>query len=291
MYKTIMQAKKYSLTEARRLLSSFVATVFLSACASTEPNNHEDQHYIDQSEVNTSSADCVVLIHGLWRSAFAMRSIENSLNEAGYQTVNISYPSTSLPIETIADDYVGPAISECRSLSDRTHIVTHSMGGIVARAYLQNNRLPEGGKLVMLSPPNRGSELSMWLHEHSWFHFFVGTAAATLHSDDNGIVPELSEIPEPTGVIAGYREWSLWPQSWLPAPNDGMVSVESMVLEGMDDFVLINTGHAMMRYRDDVQNQIIAFLRNGQFDHIPVTEDLTTPLPEPYTSANASQSH
>lgn len=143
----------------------------------------------------------------------------------------------------------------------------------------------------MLSPPNRGSELSMWLHEHSWFHFFVGTAAATLHSDDNGIVPELSEIPEPTGVIAGYREWSLWPQSWLPAPNDGMVSVESMVLEGMDDFVLINTGHAMMRYRDDVQNQIIAFLRNGQFDHIPVTEDLTTPLPEPYTSANASQSH
>jgi pimeloyl-ACP methyl ester carboxylesterase len=196
-----------------------------------------------------------------------MNSIERRLNDEGYQTVNISYPSTSLSIPEISRRFVAPAVKECHELASTVHIVTHSMGGILARYFLQSDRLPNNGKLVMLSPPNNGTQMSEDYYQTAWFNFFAGAAATTLHHNESGILPELKEFPERTGIIAAYKSWSLWPEALLPSPNDGMVSVQSMMLKGMDDLIFINSGHMMMRYRDDVQDQIIVFLKTGVFNH------------------------
>lgn len=141
------------------------------------------------------------------------------------------------------------------------------MGGIVVRQYLQNNHLPLGSKVVMLSPPNQGSELSEKFGDTSWYQHIVGPAGASLSKKEGGIISRLKPVKEPIGIIAAYRGWSVWPSAWLPEPNDGTVSVESMKLAEMNDFVLINDGHAMMRFNMDIQQQIRYFLAKGEFYH------------------------
>jgi hypothetical protein len=141
------------------------------------------------------------------------------------------------------------------------------MGGIVVRQYLQTNHLPEGSKVVMLSPPNQGSELSEKFGDEAWYQHIVGPSGVSLSKKAGGIIARLKAIEEPVGIIAAYRDWSLWPSSWLPKPNDGTVSVESMKLAEMDDFVLINSGHAMMRFNSDIHQQIRYFLSKGKFFH------------------------
>jgi len=215
-----------------------------------------------------SNKQCVVLVHGLWRSGWAMRSIANDLEDFAYQTVSISYPSTSMNIPEIAENYLPAAIAECKQGgAEQIHLVSHSMGGIVVRQYLQTNHLPLGGKVVMLSPPNQGSELSEKFGDAGWYQHIVGPAGVSLSKKESGIISTLKAVKEPVGIIAAYRDWSLWPSAWLPAPNDGTVSVESMALAEMDDFVLINSGHAMMRFNSVTHQQIRYFLATGEFYH------------------------
>jgi len=211
--------------------------------------------------------ECVVLVHGLWRSGAAMSSIETFLSKQGYDTIAIDYPSTRKPIPILAEQYLGAqGVDECMSRgAEKIHLVTHSMGGILARQYLQSNRLPPGSRIVMLSPPNQGSELSRTFSDAWWFDWVVGPAGGSLTQEGEGIIHRLKPITAPVGIIAAYRDWSLWPDGWLPAPNDGTVSVQSMVLEEMDDFILVNSGHAMMRSNETVHSQIGHFLESGRF--------------------------
>jgi triacylglycerol lipase len=227
----------------------------------------------NQTRLNAKNNECVVLVHGLWRSGFSMRSIAADLEEYGYQTVRIDYPSTEMEIPELAQQYLPKGIESCKQTgAKKIHLVTHSMGGIVARQYLQSNSLPQGSKVVMLSPPNHGSNLSETFGESWWYQWVAGPAAVSLTQKENGIINQLHTIHEPVGVIAAYREWSLWPESWLPKPNDGTVSVESMRLQEMDDFILINSGHATMRYNDEIHQQIRQFLIMGVFQHPHVAE-------------------
>lgn len=245
----------------RQFRSLFILVIFslLTACNSVPAIPYALSPVITNKQ-------CVVLVHGLWRSGWAMRSIASDLNDFAYQTVSISYPSMSMSIPEIAERYLPPAINECKQGgAEQIHIVSHSMGGIVVRQYLQNNHLPSGSKVVMLSPPNQGSELSEKFGNEEWYQQLVGPAGASLTRKDSGIISTLKAIKEPVGIIAAYRNWSLWPSAWLPEPNDGTVSVASMKLAEMDDFVLINSGHAMIRFNDATQEQIRHFLLTGTF--------------------------
>ena len=105
--------------------------------------------------------DCVVLLHGLGRGPGSMRKLERRLDEAGYVTWNEGYPSRSAPIEALAEQYVGIALADCRAGgATRIHFVTHSLGGILVRQYLHTHTVPEVGRVIMLSPPNAGSEVA-----------------------------------------------------------------------------------------------------------------------------------
>lgn len=209
---------------------------------------------------------CVVLVHGLWRSGSAMRGIAQDLEHFGYQTVTVDYPSTSASIPELSQTYIAPAVAQCEAAqATHIHMVTHSMGGILVRQYLQTHRLPEGSRVVMMSPPNQGSKLSQYFADHGWYRALVGPAGSSLTKREDGIIPLLQPIPEPVGIVAAYRSWSLWPSAWLPSPNDGTVSLENMVLAEMDDFVLVEAGHAMMRYDDETRQRIREFLAAGKF--------------------------
>ena len=114
--------------------------------------------------INTSFAndekEIVVMLHGLARSDASFNKMDKSLQEEGYATCNISYPSTEYPVETLVEKFVLPDIKRClKGKYSQVNFVTHSMGGIVVR-YMATQELPfEINRVVMLSPPNKGSEV------------------------------------------------------------------------------------------------------------------------------------
>ena len=252
----------YKLYFISKVVGVVVVSLVLVSCA-VNPAMNNASLFLNQV---IKDKECVVLVHGLWRSGFAMRSIASNLEDYGYQTISVDYPSTQDEIPELVQGYLLKSYHECKETgANKIHLVSHSMGGILIRQFLQHYSLPVGSKVVMLSPPNQGSELSEKFGDSWWYQWFVGPAGVSLSTKESGIILGLKEVKEPIGIIAAYRDWSLWPAAWLPEPNDGTVSVKSMKLDEMDDFILINSGHAMMRFNDEVQSQIRQFLALGQF--------------------------
>ncbi len=226
-----------------------------------------------------AQADCAILLHGLARSETSMNTLAKALSDADYHVVNTGYPSREATIETLAQQVIPPAIAQCKS--QPIHFVTHSMGAILVRYYLQTYSLESLGRVVMLGPPNQGSEVIDRLGQVPGFHFINGDAGLQLGTGQLSLPNQLGDAHFDVGIIAG--NWSVnWIlSSIIPGADDGKVSVERTKLNGMNDHITLPVTHTFMMSNKKVIKQVLHYLAQGTFIKPTAKVDAHTDQPTP----------
>lgn len=218
-----------------------------------------------------SARGIVVLVHGLGRTSWSMAPLAWAARRRGYRVRNWGYRSRG---GTIADH--GAALAAmlqklAETESGPIHVVTHSLGGIVVRAALQHESASAWrgrlGRIVMLAPPNHGSELADRFAVWPVTRRVLGPAGVALGTGESSVPQTLGALPPgvEVGVIAGDRTFDPILGRLMPGPHDGKVSVASTHVEGMTDHRVVHRGHTFLMLAPDVQSAVFGFLERGRF--------------------------
>lgn len=220
--------------------------------------------------------ECVVLLHGLSRSSESMSKLGEAINESGFDVVNVSYPSRELPIEDLASLAVAQGLGACEP-ADTVHFVTHSLGGILVRIYFLDQNSENLGRVVMLAPPNQGSEVVDTFKELPGFDLIYGPAGMQLGTDEDSLPNQLGSVNFELGIIAGNKSINPLLSQFLPNPDDGKVSVARTKVDGLADFIVVPESHTFIMRSNEVIEQTIAFLRTGSFTRSAIVSDEPQP--------------
>ena len=162
---------------------------------------------------------------------------------------------------------MGAAVVRCCPAGERrVHFVTHSLGGILVRAILAESPPPHLGRVVMLAPPNHGSEVVYELGDSALFRAVLGPTAAQLRTSPDSLPNRLGPPDFDLGIIAARKSLDPIGSALIPGPDDGAVSLESVRLEGASDFLVVAANHTFIMSREDVALPVGHFLRYGRFD-------------------------
>lgn len=210
--------------------------------------------------------ECVILIHGLARTNVSMYILASFLKRHHYIVVNHNYPSTRGSVRTLANEYIPPMIKQCLQHDPKhIHFVTHSIGGIILQAYLQENTIAKLKNIVMLGPPNHGSPWVNMFYKKWFLEFVLGPAIDELSTRKESIF--LGKGAYKIGIIAGNYNINPFGKMAFNEPNDGKVAVSSTKMQGMDDFLVLPVTHTFMMINGNVVKQVLYFIQNSHFMH------------------------
>ena len=196
------------------------------------------------------SRPIVVLVHGLDCNRGNWASMAALLAGEALQPAYFTYPSDQ-PIERSAA-LLARHMAALRDLYPATpvHVIAHSMGGLVARAYVEGRAYAGGvDRLILIAPPNHGSRwaryrlllearehYNLWQSEPDYSPTWavtdgLGQAGADLMPGSE-FITALNALPRRAGVrytiITGDRH-----EGWRLA-GDAIGSVEGLVPEAAE---------------------------------------------------------
>lgn len=216
--------------------------------------------------IASAKPECVILLHGLARTENFLLKLQQNLEKNGFHVVNTGYPSREKNIQALSIETISQAIIECDKVNaSKIHFVTHSMGGILVRYYLDVNKLRNLGRVVMLSPPNQGSETVDKLKDFELFKLINGPAGQQLGTDKDSLPNKLGPPYYEVGIITGDKTINPILSLLIPGKDDGKVSVERAKLRGMKDFLVVHKAHPFIMDDDKIIYQVLYFLENGIF--------------------------
>ncbi|MGJ8655691.1 MAG: esterase/lipase family protein [Akkermansiaceae bacterium] len=208
----------------------------------------------------------VILLHGLCRSSSSMEKMARELRRSGFVVENVAYASRSAKIRELAEVAIGSALqSESIRSCSKVHFVTHSLGGILVRSYLDEKEIKRLGRVVMLSPPNQGSEVVDKLGSWKVFRAINGPAGGELGTGVNSVPNQLGRINFECGVITGDRSINWINSLMIPGKDDGKVSVVRSNTLGVKEHRVMHVTHPYIMKNKKVILEVVHFLVNGEF--------------------------
>lgn len=220
----------------------------------------------------------VLLLHGLGRTGLSMQMLGAALRRAGYRTLAPSYGLNRTMPAILA--WLAPRLDAFTQGQDAPlHIITHSLGGLVARALITANRPETLGRVVMLAPPNAGSGLADLVADLGLDTMIFGGVGAHLGTRrPASIEAELGTVDYDLGIIAGNRAFDAGLAGrFLGGPHDGKVSVEATKLPGMRDHLVLPVQHTLMPHHPRVIAETVRYLETGSFSDSAARTPATTP--------------
>jgi pimeloyl-ACP methyl ester carboxylesterase len=200
------------------------------------------------------AADMVVVVHGLGSKPAMMTALAWRLQRRGYRVTNWGYRSLFGSIEKHGARLSRDLLVLAADPSiERLNLVTHSMGGIVARYALSLAPVPKLHRMVMLAPPNRGSRMA------SFFEPWLGQILRPIEQLSTRPESFVNCLALPEGVEVGV----------IAAKADHLVQQSSTHLDCQRDHIAFRATHTALIFRRDVAEQVKAFLANGRFDRTP----------------------
>lgn len=210
--------------------------------------------------------EAVILLHGLARTDKSMTKMAAALEAGGFNFLNVDYPSREATVGNLATKIIDAALADPKiNQAERIHFVTHSMGGILVRHYLKSKHPDRLGRVVMLGPPNQGSEVVDKLGNTKVFTAINGPAGSQLGTGPDSLPNQLGPVDFELGVIAGDRSINWINSLMIPGPDDGKVSVERTKVQGMKAHRVVHVTHPFLMNDDEVIRLTITFLRTGDF--------------------------
>lgn len=192
--------------------------------------------------------------------------IAAGLRSAGYRVRYATYRTRDGDAAALVERYLVPAVEAC-GRDTPVHLVTHSLGGLLVRLYLQQAALPAGSRVVMLAPPNQGSAVADRVRGWWVYRLLTGVVGQQLGTGPDALVRALHPVSAEIGVIAARQSLHPWFSRWMAGPGDGVVSLSSARLAEMRDFVVVTSTHTLMLFSPLVRRQVLRFLAEGRFGH------------------------
>jgi pimeloyl-ACP methyl ester carboxylesterase len=209
--------------------------------------------------------DYVVVVHGIARTYRSMRSLARFLKSQGYPVLNVDYPSTRVPLESLVEHINEQVVDFNQDLQRKIHFVGYSLGGLLTRGVIRRHRPSNLGRVVQLAPPNQGSEVADFWENNFLYKWIFGPAGQDLGAKEKNFSRILGPVDFELGVIAGNRTWDPISSLMIKGPDDGKVSVESTRVSGLTDHIVIPSTHTFIIYNRQAWKQTVHFLEHGKF--------------------------
>lgn len=217
--------------------------------------------------IPTVSGPTVLVLHGLGQGRQSMQPLVKHLRATLDATVlSIGYASPRAGLEVHADalNEVISQLPEATTLS----FVGHSLGNLVVRRWMATAPAPTLSRvqrMVMLGPPNQGSELAR-LASRLWFLAMLSDGPTRqLGAEWDQVGRQLAVPPCDFGIVAGGMGNDRGMSMLLAGDDDAIVRVDETRLDGASGFLLLPVHHADMMRSGAVQRAAVCFLRDGYF--------------------------